>query len=144
MKSQISSTKSQTNLKFQYSMTKTQNRFGISNFGHCDLFDICYLLFVISIPPVLQNSSPPVPAKVLNSDLALRIRFSMLNRKPPLADQAARGGSYRQGGFDLVLCENLTIHISMGKAESHFRDLGIIRSSCRCTDNRQRLPLCHS
>ena len=42
-------------------MTKTQNRFGISNFGHCDLpfdlaqggelvepFDICDLLFGIS------------------------------------------------------------------------------------------------
>jgi hypothetical protein len=40
-------------------MTKTQNRFGISNFGHCDLpfdlaqggelvepFDICYLEFL--------------------------------------------------------------------------------------------------
>jgi len=51
MKSQIPSTKLQTNIKFQYSMTKTQNRFGISNFGHCDLFDICYLLFGISIPP---------------------------------------------------------------------------------------------
>jgi len=30
-------------------MTKTQNRFGISDFGHCDLFDICDLLFGISI-----------------------------------------------------------------------------------------------
>jgi len=40
MKSQTPSTKLQTNLKFQYLMTKTQNRFGISNFGHCDLFDI--------------------------------------------------------------------------------------------------------
>ena len=29
-------------------MTKTQNRFGISNFGHCNLFDICDLLFGIS------------------------------------------------------------------------------------------------
>jgi hypothetical protein len=41
MKSQTPSTKLQTNLKFQYSMTKTQNGFRISNFGHCDLFDIC-------------------------------------------------------------------------------------------------------
>ncbi len=69
-KYQISSTKLQTNLKFQYSMTKTQNRFGISNFGHCDLpfdlaqggelvepFVICDLLFGISIPPVLQYST---------------------------------------------------------------------------------------
>ena len=44
-KSQTPNTKLQTNLKLQYSMTKTQNRFGISNFGHCDLFDICDLLF---------------------------------------------------------------------------------------------------
>jgi len=28
------------NIKFQYSMTKTRNRFGILNFGHCYLFDI--------------------------------------------------------------------------------------------------------
>ncbi len=35
--------KLQINLKFQYSMTKTQNRFGISDFGHCDLFVICDL-----------------------------------------------------------------------------------------------------
>ena len=70
MKSQTPSTKLQTNLKFQYSMTKTQNRFGISklgtrpqggeskrsadNFGHCDLFDICDLLFGI-----FNHSSTP-------------------------------------------------------------------------------------
>jgi hypothetical protein len=47
-KYQIPSTKLQTNFKFQYSMTKTKNKFGISNFGHCDLFDICDLLFGIS------------------------------------------------------------------------------------------------
>jgi len=46
-KYQIPSTKLQTNFKFQYSMTKTQNKFGISNFGHCDLFDICDLEFLI-------------------------------------------------------------------------------------------------
>jgi len=55
MKSQTPSTKLQTNLKFQYSMTKTQNRFGISNFGHCDLFDICDLLFGI-----FNHSSTPI------------------------------------------------------------------------------------
>jgi hypothetical protein len=54
MKSQTPSTKLQKNLKFQYSMTKTQNRFGISNFGHCDLFDICDLLFGI-----FNHSSTP-------------------------------------------------------------------------------------
>jgi hypothetical protein len=70
MKSQTPSTKSQTNLKFQYSMTKTKNRFGIlklgtrpqggeskqsaDNLGHCDLFDICDLLFGISIPPIFH------------------------------------------------------------------------------------------
>jgi hypothetical protein len=82
MKSQTPSTKLQTNLKFQYwssglptlragpqfQMTKTKNRFGISNFGHCDL------LFGISIPPVLQNSSQSLPAKPFNSALrALRL-----------------------------------------------------------------------
>jgi hypothetical protein len=57
--SQAPSTKFQINLKFQYSMTKTQNRFGIlklgtlpqggeskrsaDNVGHCNLFDICDL-----------------------------------------------------------------------------------------------------
>jgi len=47
-----SSTKLQTNLKFQYSMTKTfQNKtlFGFSNFGHWNLFDIWDLIFGISI-----------------------------------------------------------------------------------------------
>jgi hypothetical protein len=57
MKSQTPSTKLQTNLKFQYSMTKTKNRFGISNFGHCDLFDICDLLFGISGTPVFQQTA---------------------------------------------------------------------------------------
>ena len=56
-KYQIPSTKLQTNLKFQYSMTKTKNRFGISNFGHCDLFDICDLLFGISGTPVFQQTA---------------------------------------------------------------------------------------
>jgi len=46
MKSQTPSTKLQTNLKFQYPMTRTclelssvkmMEKFGISNFGHCDL-----------------------------------------------------------------------------------------------------------
>ncbi len=57
MKSQITSTKSQTNSKFQYSMTKTVligsffdilSLFGILDFGHCDLFGIWYLYFGIS------------------------------------------------------------------------------------------------
>jgi hypothetical protein len=37
-------------LKFQYSMTKTfqdETLFGIWNFGHWKLFDICDLIFVI-------------------------------------------------------------------------------------------------
>jgi hypothetical protein len=66
-KYQISSTKLQINLKFQYSMTKTRNRFRIlklgtrpqggeskrsaDNFGHCDLFDICDLRFGIYDTP---------------------------------------------------------------------------------------------
>jgi len=53
-KYQIPSTKLQTNLKFQYSMTKTKNRFGISNFGHCDLFDIFWNFYYYDTS-VLQN-----------------------------------------------------------------------------------------
>jgi hypothetical protein len=52
LKSQIPSTKSQINLKFQYSMTKTfqgETLFGFSNFGHWNLFVICNLIFGISI-----------------------------------------------------------------------------------------------
>ena len=47
MKSQTPSTKLQTNLKFQYSMTKTKNRFGISNLVIviCLIFVICDLEF---------------------------------------------------------------------------------------------------
>jgi len=44
LKSQIASTKLQTNLKFQYSMTKTfheETLFGFSNFGRWIFFDIC-------------------------------------------------------------------------------------------------------
>jgi len=40
----------------RYSMTKTQNRFGISNFAHCDFFGICNLLFVI-----FTHSNMPIP-----------------------------------------------------------------------------------
>jgi hypothetical protein len=66
-KYQISSTKLQTNLKFQYSMTKTQNRFGISVIVICPstwlrvvslsnhlIFVICYLEFLF-----LQYFSTP-------------------------------------------------------------------------------------
>jgi len=51
LKSQNPSTKSQINLKFQYSMTKTfsdETLFGFSNFGHWKLVDICHLTFGIS------------------------------------------------------------------------------------------------
>ncbi|MDP2645742.1 MAG: hypothetical protein Q8P24_12450, partial [Desulfobacterales bacterium] len=52
LKLQIPSTKLQTNLKFQYSMTQTfqdGTSFGFWNLGHWKLFGICNLLFVISI-----------------------------------------------------------------------------------------------
>jgi len=52
LKSQIPSTKSQINLRFQYSMTKIfqgETLFGFSNFGHWKSFDICNLIFGISI-----------------------------------------------------------------------------------------------
>jgi hypothetical protein len=47
--------KKQINLKFQHSTrgasacaARDQNLFGILDFGYCDLFVICYLLFVFS------------------------------------------------------------------------------------------------
>jgi hypothetical protein len=52
LKTQISSTKLQTNLKFEYPMTKTfkdGTLFRFLNFGHWDLFDIWDLIFEISI-----------------------------------------------------------------------------------------------
>ncbi|MBT8406506.1 MAG: hypothetical protein KJP05_03535 [Deltaproteobacteria bacterium] len=61
MKSQTPSTKLQTNFKFQYAMTKTQDRFGILNFGHCDLFDICDLLFGI-----YNHSNTPKQLAIFN------------------------------------------------------------------------------
>ena len=57
-------------------MTKTKNRFGISNFGSAfgGLF-VCYLLFVIwnfysSNIPVLQGNSPSGLSSSFNLDLA--------------------------------------------------------------------------
>jgi hypothetical protein len=70
MKSQTPSTKLQTNLKFQYSMTKRKTRFGFLNFGHCDLFGICDLLFKISCALVLQTRWTYLPGKPLDLDLA--------------------------------------------------------------------------
>jgi hypothetical protein len=46
-KSQIPSTKLQTNLKFQYSMTKTKDRFGILVIVICLIFVICDLEFLV-------------------------------------------------------------------------------------------------
>ena len=45
-KYQISSTKLQTNLKFQYSMTKTGLEFGNSVIVICLIFEICDLEFL--------------------------------------------------------------------------------------------------
>ena len=44
-KYQITSTKLQTNLKFQYQMTKTVLEFGILVIAICLIFVICYLEF---------------------------------------------------------------------------------------------------
>ena len=60
MKSQTPSTKLQTNLKFQYSMTKTDLEFGISVIVICLIFVICDLEFLVTL--VLQDSSPSLPA----------------------------------------------------------------------------------
>jgi hypothetical protein len=66
---EIPNSKHQITNKSQIPISNDQNRFGILNFGHCYLFDICDLGFGISIPPVLQNmpraaialSSPSIP-----------------------------------------------------------------------------------
>ena len=74
-------------MKSQIPIFNNKDRFGIlklgtrpqggeskrsaDNFGHCDLFDICDLLFVIfshSSTPVHQGSSQSSPAKLYNSD----------------------------------------------------------------------------
>jgi hypothetical protein len=44
---EIPNSKHQITNKFQIPILNDQNRFGILNFGHCYLFDICYLRFVI-------------------------------------------------------------------------------------------------
>jgi hypothetical protein len=54
-------------VKYQIPILNKQNRFSVSNFGHCYLFDICDLGFGISITPVLQNSSLSLPTKPFNS-----------------------------------------------------------------------------
>jgi hypothetical protein len=50
----ISNSKHQITNKYQIPIFNDQNRFGIWNFGHCDLFDIWDLGFGISLPPVFQ------------------------------------------------------------------------------------------
>jgi hypothetical protein len=51
-----------TNYKYQIPNYNIQNSneiksqlFGILNFGHCDLFDVCVLLFVIFKLPTAEN-----------------------------------------------------------------------------------------
>ena len=53
----ISNSKHQITNKFQIPIFNDRNRFGISNFGHCDLFDICDLLFGISGTLLLQQTA---------------------------------------------------------------------------------------
>ena len=52
MKFQIPSTKLQTNLKFQYSMTKTGLEFGTLVIVICLIFVICDLEFYLLLGPV--------------------------------------------------------------------------------------------
>ena len=47
----ISNSKHQITRKSQIPIFNDQNRFGILNFDHCDLFVICYLLFGIFCHP---------------------------------------------------------------------------------------------
>jgi hypothetical protein len=42
-------------------MTKTQNKFGISNFGHCYLFDICDLEFLVTSADCRKGERPLKP-----------------------------------------------------------------------------------
>gem|GEM_PF-2614134 len=51
----ISNSKHQITNKSQIPILNEQNRFGICDFGHCDLFDICDLEFLL-----LQYSSIPL------------------------------------------------------------------------------------
>ena len=44
---EIPNSKYQITNKSKIPISKDQNRFGILKFGHCDLFEICYLLFGI-------------------------------------------------------------------------------------------------
>ena len=65
-------------------MTKIQNSKPVLVIGYWNLRFICNLVlgvwdFIDSSTSVLQNSSQSLPAKPLNFDLALRIRFPMLN-----------------------------------------------------------------
>jgi hypothetical protein len=45
---EIPNYKHQITNKSQIPIINHQNMFGISNFGHCDFFDICYLEFRIT------------------------------------------------------------------------------------------------
>ena len=62
-------------------MTKTKNRFGILNFGHCDLFDICDLRFGISDTPVLQDRLSSLPVRPLKFDLVVLSRSSVTKKR---------------------------------------------------------------
>ena len=63
MKSQTPSTKLQTNLKFQYSMTKTQNKFEfqILVIVICLIFDICDLEFLVTPADCRKEERPLKP-----------------------------------------------------------------------------------
>jgi hypothetical protein len=53
----ISNLKHQTTNKSQIPIPNDQKKFGILNFGHCDLFDVCGLLFGILGGPVFQQTT---------------------------------------------------------------------------------------
>jgi len=59
-KPEITNYKHQITNKFQISNKIKNQLFGILNFGHCDLFGICVLLFEI-----FQLAKPCVPYKML-------------------------------------------------------------------------------
>ena len=76
MKSQTPSTKLQTNLKFQYSMTKTGLEFEISVIVICLLFVICDLEFSVTLLLQLFNMSSMLINDSKDRGLALLLRMT--------------------------------------------------------------------
>jgi len=75
MKSQAPSTKLQTNLKFQYQMTKTGLEFRILVIVICLIFDICDLEFLVASADFRMKERRPKPPLGLVQSRVLRARI---------------------------------------------------------------------